>query len=447
MRKTHQQQSHLPEPWPRHEHAKELEEVSAVLESNPTAAARVAQDLAGELDPDKGREGLSGDFTLRAALVRQFNGFSYEELAFHLEDSATYRRFCGLGLGAGAPSPSTLERNIKSIRPETWQAIHRLTVDEARRRGVEDGKKARIDCTVVASPIHDPDDASLLYDVVRVLVRELRRARALCPVSFHDRTRRAKRRRYEAAYAKKTTQRHRAYRDLIDVTVETLNFVPEAIAALRRYQGQEWLEAQGLADKLDHFARLGWRVVDQTHRRVCEGEQVPAAEKIVSIFEEHTDIIVKERRDVHYGHKVCLSTGASSLVLDCLVLDGNPADATLVAPMLDRHSHLYDRPPRQAAMDGGFASKGNVRLAKERGVEDVCFSKRRGIPIADMAKSTWVYKQLKRFRAGVEAIISLLKRCLGLDRCRWRGRRSFDSYVWAAAVSCNLLVLARHALE
>ena len=105
----------------------------------------------------------------------------------------------------------------------------------------------------------------------------------------------------------------------------------------------DWLVALGLVTELEHYTGLGWRVLDQTHRRVCEGEQVPASEKIVSIFEEHTDIIVKDRRDVYYGHKVCLSTGASSLVLDCKVLEGNPADATLVEEMLDRHVDLYGR--------------------------------------------------------------------------------------------------------
>ncbi len=247
--------------------------------------------------------------------------------------------------------------------------------------------------------------------------------------------------------AKKSSQRKRAYLDLLDVTVETLGFVPAALAKLNARTGEDWLEGMGLAAKLRHFEPLGWQVVDQTHRRVFEGEKVPASDKIVSIFEEHTDIIIKDRRAVHYGHKVCLSTGASALVLDCQILSGNPADSTLVEEVLNRHADIFGKVPRQAALDGGFASRANVKLAKDNGVEDVCLSKRRGIEITDMAKSTWVYERLKRFRAGVEAGISFLKRCFGMDRCRWRGLQSFRSYVWASVVTCNLLILARHVLH
>jgi transposase, IS5 family len=447
LRKNHQEQFSLVESWLEHPHAKELEAISDVLDADPTMAALVAQDLVGPgADASKGRLGMSGDLVLRAAVVRQLNGFSYEELAFHLADSATYRRFCRLGLGDGDLKRSTLGSNIKRIRPETWEAIHRCILKLAVERGVEDGRKTRVDCTVVASPIHEPTDATLLFDVVRVLARLLGRARSLCTFPFCARVRRAKRRMLGVRNAKHAAARKGQYRDLLDATIETLEFVPAATAALSLSGAEHLLAAASLAADLKHYAGLGWRVADQTHRRVFEEEAVPAAEKVVSIFEEHTDVIVKDRRDVHYGHKVCLSTGASLLVLDCQVLDGNPADSTLVEDVLERHRDLFGRVPRQTAMDGGFASRANVQLAKSKGVKDVCFAKRRGIAVTDMVKSAWVFKRLRDFRAGVEGGISLLKRCFGLDRCRWRGLESFKAYTWAAVVSCNLLVLARHAL-
>ena len=63
-----------------------------------------------------------------------------------------------------------------------------------------------------------------------------------------------------------------------------------------------------------------------------------------------------------------------------------------------------------------------------------------------MVKSNWVYRQLKKFRAGIEAGISFLKRCFGLDRCTWRGFQSFKAYVWGSVLSHNLLTIARHRL-
>ena len=80
-------------------------------------------------------------------------------------------------------------------------------------------------------------------------------------------------------------------------------------------------------------------------RRVLEGEQVPSREKIVSIFEPHTDIVVKDNRETRYGHKVCLTGGKSSLVLDCVIEEGNPADATLVERTLTRHIALFGQAP------------------------------------------------------------------------------------------------------
>ena len=175
-------------------------------------------------------------------------------------------------------------------------------------------------------------------------------------------------------------------------------------------------------------------------------ESVPATEKVVSIFEEHTDIIVKDSRDTHYGHKLCLTTGASGLVLDCVVEEGNPADSTLAVKMIERQIEIYGRPPRQACFDGGFASKSNLADIKDLEVKDVAFNKRRGLAIDEMVKSSWVYRRLKRFRAGVESNISFLKRCFGWGRCTWRSFRSFKAYTWSSVVAANLLRLARHAL-
>ena len=115
--------------------------------------------------------------------------------------------------------------------------------------------------------------------------------------------------------------------------------------------------------------------------------------------------------------------------------------------MITRQTKLYGRPPRQAAFDGGFASKDNLRDLKIDGVKDVVFNRKRGLKVADMAKSSWVYKRLRNFRAGIEGMISYMKRCFGAGLCTWRGLVSFKSYVWGSVVSANLLILARHTME
>jgi len=201
-----------------------------------------------------------------------------------------------------------------------------------------------------------------------------------------------------------------------------------------------------LAYQLRHFAGLCRRVVGQTERRVLHGESVPAEDKIVSLFEPHTDIIVKDRRETLYGHKVCLSGGSSGMILDVVVEKGNPADSTLPVDMMKRLTELYGRPPRQASFDGGFTARANLAEIKKMGVEDVAFSKHRNIPVTDMAKSNRVFRALRKFRAGVEGMISFLKRTFGLDRCLWQGLPSFEAWVFSSVLACNLLVVARHIL-
>jgi IS5 family transposase len=435
-----------------HEHMRELEAMSRLLDAHPEATEWVLADLlAGDIRDDKGREGLSGEQALRATLLKQLNGYSYDELAFHLADSLSYRAFCRIGYErTKMPSASTLQRDIKKIRPETMEAINRLLVADAEERKIENGQKVRTDCTVMESNIHQPTDSSLLWDCVRVLTRLLHQLREHVLIPFSDHTRRAKRRFVGIESAKNNEARRPLYEDLLRVTEKTAGYANAALGALPGGLPAEALDTPMLAavlEELRHYLPLTERVVEQTRRRVLEGETLPPADKIVSIFEPHTDIIVKDRRETLFGHKLCLTTGASGLVLDCVVLTGNPADSTLAVDMMKRQIAIYGRPPRQAAFDGGFASQANLDDIKHGlGVPDVAFSKSRGIDIPDMVKSTWVYRQLKRFRAGIESIISFLKRSFGWTRCTWRSFESFRAYAWTSVVAANLLVLARHML-
>ena len=184
-------------------------------------------------------------------------------------------------------------------------------------------------------------------------------------------------------------------------------------------------------------------MIAQTERRVFKGERVPAAEKLFSLFEEHTDIIVKGCRDIQYGHKLNLCSGKSGLMLDVVIEAGNPADSDRFLPMLERHIDHYGKAPRQMAADGGYASKENVRKSKSLQVKDVVFHKKRGLKIEEMAKSPWVYRKLRNFRAGIEAGISCLKRAYGLSRCTWKGLEHFKAYVWSSVVAHNLALFGR----
>jgi IS5 family transposase len=246
-------------------------------------------------------------------------------------------------------------------------------------------------------------------------------------------------------YAKTQPQRLALYKDLLKVTQKSIGYAIKAEQVLGELSPANIILFELLND-IKHYGDLARQVYDQTYRRVIQGESVAAEQKVVSIFEDHTDIIIKDRRDTYYGHKICLTGGASNLILDCVILEGNPADTDLVEQMLDRQKEIYGRYPLKVALDGGFASQNNLLEAKGREIKDVCFAKKCGLKETDMCRSEYVYKKLRRFRAGIESGISWLKRSFGLTRCTWKGFRSFKCYVLSSVVAANLLTMARKKL-
>ncbi len=444
MRKTLHRQLPLVPALREHSHIAELEEMSKILDDNPEIAKAAYADLVCGVQADKGAEAsLSADQVARATVLYHQNSWSYTELAFQLAYHAAYRGFCRLGLDQ-YPSKSALQRDISRIRPQTWEEINRILIRYARDMEIEDGKKVRTDCTVTETTIHHPNDGALLWDCVRVLTDKMDYASEVVSVSYSNHRKRAKRRLFTINNAKRMKQRMAPYLDLLKVTKKTLGYAKRTVGALKR---SKHLFAPNHLATLQELIELTTRVIDQTERRILNGESVPANEKVVSIFEPHTDLIRKGGRETIYGHKICLTAGVANLITDCVILEGNPVDTSLAVKMMRRHAEIFGYPPEQAAFDGGFASKDNLDDLKEFGIEDVAFSKRRELAVLDMVRSSWVYKRLREFRAGIEGIISFLKRVFGLGRCRWKGLRSFKAYAWSAIVSANLLVLARHALE
>jgi IS5 family transposase len=442
MREKSKKQLPLMHPICDHPQARELEAISRILDQQPTMNALVHQDLCqGRNLTRTGASGMSAEQVLRAAVLKQMFGYSYELLPFHLMDSLSLRAFCRIGFADKGFKKSAVAKNIKRIAPGTWERINRLLVNHGQAQNVEKGRQARFDCTVVESNIHPPTDSTLLFDSIRVLARILEAIRQHgVAVRFMDHCRRAKRRVLAVQYGKKERQRKTAYRDLLKLARKTIGYATVAIPLAKNQAG---LEGLALGFELERYVGLSCKVIEQTERRVLKGEKVPAAQKIVSIFEPHTDIIVKDRRDTYYGHKVCLGVGASNLISDCVITEGNPADTELTLKMLDRQQEIYGRYPLKVALDGGFASKANLAAAKKRQIKDVCFAKKRGLQVEAMCRSQWVYNRLRRFRAGVESVISWIKRSLGFERCTWKGRSSFESYVWLSVVTANLMTLAR----
>ncbi len=238
MRKTYHAQLPLTSANP-HPRAAELCEMSALLDASVGVLRRVQADLLRQrkADAKRGREGMTAEQVVRAALVKQMFGSSYEELAFQLSDSLVLRGFCRLSPSAAPPKKSALQANIASIRHETWEAMNKALVLRARERKLEDGRWMRTDTTVVESNIHHPLDSSLLFDGVRVLSRTLLRAHEEYGTVTCNHRRRAKRRAIAILHAGTMTKRVPLYKDLLKITHKTVRAAETALADLHAPRG------------------------------------------------------------------------------------------------------------------------------------------------------------------------------------------------------------------
>lgn len=438
MRKKRENQTPLIPLWPDHRLSDELQMISRILDDNPQILDLVLQDLSDGSDRQNGSPGLTAEQVVRCAILKSWHGLPYHKLAFHLADSQSFRAFCRLPLG-WTPAKSCLQQNISRISATTWEQINQRLILWADEGGLERGRKIRVDATAVESNIAHPTDSQLLYDSIRTVTALLDLLAQHFPIMYCDHRRRAKRRVTNIRNSRGENRR-RFYRDLLKVAAKTHHYGCQALRGASQWHRTQ---SQVIAGQLRHYLPLMQRVIYQTDRRVLQGNKVGANQKVVSIFQEHTDIIQTGGRETVFGHKVFLTCGKTSLILDCLVAKGNPADQAQMKTMLKRQSQLYGRYPRQASFDGGFATSKNLQWAKQQGIQDVAFAKKGRLKVADMVRSSWVYRQLRRFRAGIEGCISMLKRVFGADRCTWKGWDHFQQYVHLSVVSFNLLVLAR----
>jgi len=434
--------------------SQELLEIDRILEKVPDIAGVLSQILLdlGARSEQKGREGMCAEQVLRAGLIRMRLGLCYRDLEHATQDSLSIREFLKIGYGRGFKK-SSLQKNIKRVKDSTWEMLNNCLKAFAVGHGIEDGKKIRTDTTCSETNIHYPTDGTLLNDSVRVLTRVMTYAQELggAPIDFMNHYRATKKKVYKLNNTSKRDKRHQLYLELIRLTRSTLRYAEQALEILREYDGSRDLQMQLVLQKseieLERYIPLVGQVIDQAYRRLVLGETLTADEKIVSLFEPHTDILVKGLRDVAFGHKVCITEGASSLILDVKVLDGNPADSELVPGVIDRHMQFYGTAPKEAVFDGCFASAANRNYAKQNGIEELTFSKNRYLDINSLVSSQTVHRKLRNFRAGIEACISYMKRIFGWSRILDKGKQSFAATIQAAAAAYNLTVLARYRLR
>ena len=402
-----------------------------------------------------GRNSTPVEVILRMLAVRRLYRLSYEQTEYQVRDSLVLRQFCRVYL-QDVPDDTTLIRWAGLVQPKTLERFNQRLTQLAAQLKVTRGRRLRTDGTVIESNIHPPSDSSLLADSVRVIGRTLSRAKqalgeqaGLGQKVFRNRIRSARRlaRQVGEAMQRRGDQAKEegktAYRKLIVATEATIRQAQQVLPVL---QERVSCQTQRLAQTLETFIPKVEQVVAQTIRRVLHQEKVPAQEKIVSIFEPHSDIIRRNKahKPTEYGHKVWLDEVDGGIVTRWDVLDGNPNDDRQWLPSLDHHIERFGKAPRQASADRGVHSTNNEYQAHQRGVQRVILPKpgRRSEARLKHEKQTW-FKRGRRWHNGVEGRISVLKRCYELNRCRDHGQDGFERWVGWGVIVANLKTIGR----
>jgi IS5 family transposase len=385
----------------------------------------------------RGRLGTPAAVVLRMLVLKHLYDWSFDECEREVRGSLVYRAFCQID-GERVPDAKTLIRLAQLLNDSVLKDVLARLVAVGRERRVIRGRRLRVDTTVVETNIHYPTDATLLADGIRVLTRTMRqvgervrermRSVARRVFAIAQRSRTASSRASATAREQSKAKMKGLYQGLLRITGAVLR---QAEATVRRRRDPR---TAVLAPTIE----LVRRVVAQTRARILRGD-THYPDKVVSVFEPHTEIIRKGKlaRPTEFGRVVKIQEAEAQFITDYTVVDRGQPDRALWEPALDRHRALFDRAPTLAVADGGFASRQNERAAQDRGVRHVVLPRH-----TREARSRLVRTAL-RWRTGSEGRISALKRRHGLRRCRYRGESGMQRWVGLGVIVNDLLVLGR----
>lgn len=434
-----------------------LEPLDGLLD-DPALVELVAKALCGRC-PESGRTGrksIAPDRLLRCCVLKHLKEWSFRELEREVRGSLVYRRFTRFDEDA-IPDFSTFSRTFAALGPDITHQIHSRIVQRARTERIAAGRRLRTDTTVVESNVHYPTDSTLLGDGVRVLTRSLKRIAEECQAGalrVVDHARSTQHRILEIHRAAKSfTEASRekmkdSYGKLVSIAGGVVRTAERAAQDIK--SGALSITGDGMRVvvaemQLDHFVPLVKRVLAQTKARVFGGD-THVAQKVVSLFEEHTQVIRKGKahKPTEFGRLVRVDEVEHGIVSNYEVQEGNPSDEQAWVPALSQHIKMFGKAPRMATADRGYSSSRNEREAAALGVKQVALPVRGRLSTVrtTIQKQRWFQRAL-RWRGGVESRIATLKHRFGMARAQYKGDRGFKRYVGWCVISQNLVSIAR----
>jgi IS5 family transposase len=418
----------------------ELGLIDTVLEEHPELIRMLAPDItAGQKDSNFGRQDTpSVERIVRAAIYKEMKHLDYRALEYAREDSRICEQFVKIDPDRPYSFQVTQKyiSRISDVNLEKFMtALNRIATEE----GLEDVKELRQDSTVIETNIHYPTNNSLVYDCIKESERLLEYLREeINGLSYEEYRAKAKQVYFKINVEKDAEKRVKLFKKQLNLFIASINQVSNIIK--KKSELGETIGAAAILHELEELHPLMKKVYKMTERHEILKEKVSVEEKIFSIYERHTDIIVKGKREVQFGHKVQISGGRSNLILSCEIVRGNPKDSELYKGTIEEVKEEYGKTPESSVADGGYASGANLEYAEKEGIVNIVFNKIVG-SMRNICTSKRKENLLKKWRAGIEAVISNLKRGFEIGRCNWKGWKHYRQKVYWSVIGYNIRVM------
>lgn len=434
--------------------------ISDILDACPEILDCVHRDIKKSLDQlnktmNDYRFRYTSENILRMLLVQTIEGLSLREVVVRIEDSRYLPVFTRLG-NRPMVSVAQLDRFKNAITPETWKSVNQQLARYAVEKELISGEELRFDTTAVETNIHFPTDSGLLYDCYRVLGRHLEQLRELDPQAVGEkRLRRKDVKRHYAKIARKAGKKQQSpemlkplYSRLIADVEGICAWTHETLNRLGHRGSADLFVAEQirvLEDRLRHYVGLAERVLWQTRQRVIELTPVPSEQKIYSIHEPHTEMLIRGKagKNIEFGHMIGFQQVRAKFITDFDVYEHKPVEYQILVPALESHRELFGSYPEGITADKGYWENSQAREELTRKVPTVAIAKKGKRTDSETEREhSETFSALQRFRAGIEGSISYLKRCFRLARCFNKGWRGFASTVSLSIVAHNLVTLS-----
>ena len=446
------------------------EEVADLREDWMDCADRILDDDAivtavyealGKRHPksrSRGRRGAPAEMVLRLLVLKHVRNWSYDVLEREVRANLVYRDFARVG-GGKMPDAKTMGRWGLAVGPEAIKQVHERMMTIARDQGVVEGRRMRVDTTVVETNVHYPTDSSLLGDGVRVLIRTMKKITEITGqtgTTLRDRSRSVKLRMLDIARAARSKAKQSsaklkgAYGRLLNSTSRVVGqakqFSGEIAAGVKRAANPlAQLKLDGLRQQIEQMLPRVKQVMKQTRARIYRGD-TRSEGKLLSVFEPSTEVIRKGKagKPNEFGKMVKLQEAENQIVIDFEVYDKRPNDSDLLIPAIEIHQATLRRAPHLVAADAAFYSGKNEATAKAKGVKRVCIPNRstKSAERRREQKKRW-FRNGQKWRTGCEGRISVAKRRHGLNRCRYKGQNGMKRWVGLGVIADNLINIGR----